>query len=771
MKIERIHIDRFAGLTDFDLSLSEGLNIIEGRNESGKSTVAAFIKFLFYGLSGQKTGNELSERERMLPFDSAYAGGNAVLACEDGHYILERRLSVSSSGIRESVRDEVILMNSDTGERLDVGRDVGQFFFGVGSKTFCDTAFFRQLYDTAPDRGELTEAIGNILFSGEEGTDSKKAMKRLEELRTALRHKKGAGGELAELEETQTRLAAELREAEEANRAIIALEGEISDRTAKLEMLESRRKAAQSRAEAGRIAHTLCLRKEKNEYDARAEEAREKLLRLTPDGSLPELEDIMEARRTTASLPILREASKKAFLDREAIAQELRNTPDYSELTEAAADCGGADLLRDRAGSFLRHRRRRLALGLAFLLSGILLLLTGFLNGNLTIPLPGAVFFAAGGAFLLLGILFLVLSAKSRKQACQILDLFGHGCSYDVFSEKISDYKRDHERLCALTEKLHTAEDACDQASLALSAAEKEAQELLRRLSGDPDEELCDALKAAADRAERRRAEATELSAAYRSAKQHADSLAPQLGQEKEETLLKRLSELGIKDAEKIRVSDAEKEVNLYATQAGIQEKEIHAREIALAAQRAKVKDPVEIAGKLAEAQETYAKKTRQYAACMKAIEAMETASQNLRGGVAPYLSDGACRRLSAVTGGKYAGLRVDGDLSAVCVSAGGIRSLEYLSAGTRDLAYVSLRLALIDLLYKKEKPPLIFDESLAHQDAERTEKALTLLAKEGETGAQSLLFTCRGVEAHCAEQANLGHRVLLFGKEGSGQS
>ena len=58
-----------------------------------------------------------------------------------------------------------------------------------------------------------------------------------------------------------------------------------------------------------------------------------------------------------------------------------------------------------------------------------------------------------------------------------------------------------------MTEKLHTAEDACDQASLALSAAEKEAQELLRRLSGDPDEELCDALKAAADRAERRRAE------------------------------------------------------------------------------------------------------------------------------------------------------------------------------------------------------------------------------------------------------------------------
>ena len=49
MIIESIHIDKFAGLSDFDLRLGAGLNIIEGKNESGKSTVAAFIKFLFLG--------------------------------------------------------------------------------------------------------------------------------------------------------------------------------------------------------------------------------------------------------------------------------------------------------------------------------------------------------------------------------------------------------------------------------------------------------------------------------------------------------------------------------------------------------------------------------------------------------------------------------------------------------------------------------------------------------------------------------------------------
>ena len=43
MKIERISIVSFGRLTDFDLTLSDGINVLEGANESGKSTIAAFI--------------------------------------------------------------------------------------------------------------------------------------------------------------------------------------------------------------------------------------------------------------------------------------------------------------------------------------------------------------------------------------------------------------------------------------------------------------------------------------------------------------------------------------------------------------------------------------------------------------------------------------------------------------------------------------------------------------------------------------------------------
>ena len=46
MYIKKMHIISFGTLTDRDIELSPGLNVIEGPNESGKTSAAMFIKFL-----------------------------------------------------------------------------------------------------------------------------------------------------------------------------------------------------------------------------------------------------------------------------------------------------------------------------------------------------------------------------------------------------------------------------------------------------------------------------------------------------------------------------------------------------------------------------------------------------------------------------------------------------------------------------------------------------------------------------------------------------
>ena len=81
-------------------------------------------------------------------------------------------------------------------------------------------------------------------------------------------------------------------------------------------------------------------------------------------------------------------------------------------------------------------------------------------------------------------------------------------------------------------------------------------------------------------------------------------------------------------------------------------------------------------------------------------------------------------------------------------------RSIDFLSGGTRDLSYVSLRMALIDMLYG-ERPPVCFDESFAHQDNVRAKSMMKALKKLSDDGQQSFVFTCREREAALARDVS----------------
>ena len=50
MKIQKIFIYEFGGLKDLLIMPEDGITLVRGGNESGKSTVMSFISFIFYGL-------------------------------------------------------------------------------------------------------------------------------------------------------------------------------------------------------------------------------------------------------------------------------------------------------------------------------------------------------------------------------------------------------------------------------------------------------------------------------------------------------------------------------------------------------------------------------------------------------------------------------------------------------------------------------------------------------------------------------------------------
>jgi uncharacterized protein YhaN len=85
--------------------------------------------------------------------------------------------------------------------------------------------------------------------------------------------------------------------------------------------------------------------------------------------------------------------------------------------------------------------------------------------------------------------------------------------------------------------------------------------------------------------------------------------------------------------------------------------------------------------------------------------------------------------------------------------------SLHYYSVGTADAVYVSLRLALIDMLYARQKPTLVFDDSFANFDEGRAAEMLKLLGKLSQK-TQVLYFTCRDPEPMLKDIAH--HNVIL---------
>ena len=111
-----------------------------------------------------------------------------------------------------------------------------------------------------------------------------------------------------------------------------------------------------------------------------------------------------------------------------------------------------------------------------------------------------------------------------------------------------------------------------------------------------------------------------------------------------------------------------------------------------------------------------------------------------------PELGRLAARYMSAVTGGRYEDVLLNRDFTARTRTRDDAvaRQAEYLSAGTLDLMYLAVRLAVCELALPDGEPcPLILDDALVNLDEERLEQAMDLL-KQIARDRQVILFTCR---------------------------
>ncbi len=164
MRIISCHIDNFGKLHNYDVCFSDLTEVIE-KNGWGKSTLAQFIKAMFYGLSGNAR-KSITDNEFMhyTPWSNESFTGRLVFEANGKTYIIIRDFSYGKKGFFE-LRDAITNKISN-----DFSEKIGEELFGMDRESFERTVFIDEsskvllgaTNDINAHIGNLSSAIDDI---------------------------------------------------------------------------------------------------------------------------------------------------------------------------------------------------------------------------------------------------------------------------------------------------------------------------------------------------------------------------------------------------------------------------------------------------------------------------------------------------------------------------------------------------------------------------------------------------------------------------------
>ena len=267
MQIRRLDAT-FGKLERRSLAFSPGLNIVESPNESGKSTLAAFLRTMLYGLSTRDRGT-LADKNRYLPWSGSPMQGTLELTAEDLGDITLRRDTARAN----SPMGRFSAVYTGTGDEISglSAADCGETLLGVPREVYERSAFIRQSGLAVDSDAELERRIAALITTGEEGTSYTEAAAALRKQLNARKSNSRNGqipvlereiesdeAVLAELRTLQAErsdaeeLLASLREAETALRADLAAH-DLADKQAQFAAREQSKRNADDAAREARV--------------------------------------------------------------------------------------------------------------------------------------------------------------------------------------------------------------------------------------------------------------------------------------------------------------------------------------------------------------------------------------------------------------------------------------------------------------------------------------------------------------------------------------
>ena len=146
-------------------------------------------------------------------------------------------------------------------------------------------------------------------------------------------------------------------------------------------------------------------------------------------------------------------------------------------------------------------------------------------------------------------------------------------------------------------------------------------------------------------------------------------------------------------------------------------------------------------------------------------IHAIEEAKRNIeeianeiRSSFGKRLNKQASYYMSKITNGKYDNITIDERLNITINNKKSLIPSSRLSKGTIEQVYMALRLAAADIIFEKDKKPILLDDAFVMYDNKRMGNTLKFMAESME---QVILFSCHTREKVMADKLNLEYNFI----------
>ncbi len=763
MKLLSIHIDNFGKLRDFDLSLTDGVNTVFAENGYGKTTLAAFIKAMLYGLSRVgarvKDLNE-NERKHYIPWQGGAFGGYIDIETEKGRY------RVSRSFGSKPAADTFTLIDLDTKlESTDYTENLGAELFGIDADSYEKSTYIPQRDVPVEMTANINTKLTRLLESSNDLDELDRAVKMLENHSKTFKAYKGSSGLI---DEAQTKLDVTEGRIDACRASALKAERERNElEHIKQNIITSEADSKKLEKELDRI-NELTVKyndfKILEQYKKEAEEAEKRLaLRksyfkngIPNDDNISELEGLIkDITLAKAKMSYRKEASesqkklegyKKRFGDEPLTRKFLESVSEKIEALEQAENELRTTQIPTEPEPPKSTVSRKLLIpaSCVFAAIGAVLCFVSLFVGIALIAM-GAVALALG-----------VATAANEKKANEIyqskleaynaakerqLELSGKISTLKAeldetfekyYPDRLGSYDSAFTRLCADTESFselipeaQKETDRENEDKAELNAMLSSAKLVFSKYTAVYGDDLDSALKGIRENLRATEEAQNDLSARLRVAQKYAEEKglsgdAPHLP---DKTAVEQA--LSAKKAEQAR---------LNATY-GSKQKEIETLEAESDILPELIDEAERLRGDIA----IYEEKRR---TAESAKEFLKRASYNLSSKYLRKMEQSFRENYEKASDSSMPAPNIDAELGLTFRDGGAERGAEWYSEGIKSLIALCMRLALTDALFENESPFLILDDPFSELDGAKLERAKELIKELGNS-RQIIYLTC----------------------------